>query len=102
MPSTDARWIIGVILVVGGLLYNQNSDLAGRMDHLEVRMDRFEARIDARIDWFETTVDARIDRLETRLDGFDTRLRAIDVGFGKVEQRLLTLEGILLDTGDGR
>ena len=39
---------------------------------------------------------ARMNRIETRLDGFDTRLRNVEIAFGKVDQRLLTLERILL------
>ena len=53
---------------------------------------RFEARFDA--------IDARLDRLEDRfedrMDGFDARLRAVEVEFGKIDQRLLTLERVLL------
>ena len=30
------------------------------------------------------------------MDGFDTRLRNVEIAFGKVDQRLLTLERILL------
>ena len=56
-------------------------DLAGRMDRIEARMDRIETRM---------------DRIETRLDGFDERLRNVEIAFGKVDQRLLTLERILL------
>ena len=42
-------------------------------------------------------IDAgRIDRIETRLDGFDERLRNVEIAFGKVDQRLLTLERVIL------
>ena len=37
-----------------------------------------------------------IDRLETRLDGIDGRLRRVEVAFGEVGQRLLTLERVPL------
>ena len=37
-----------------------------------------------------------MDRIEARLDGFDERLRAIEVAFGKIDQRLATLERALL------
>ena len=42
--------------------------------------------------------DTRSFRAEvnTRMDGLDTRLRNVEIAFGKVDQRLLTLERILL------
>ena len=94
--GSDTKAIIGTIvgtgLVVAGLLAGvmyaliasvntRIDDLAGRMDGVETRMDRIEARM---------------DRIETRLDGFDERLRNVEIAFGKVDQRLLTLERILL------
>ena len=41
-------------------------------------------------------MNARIDRIETRLDGLDERLRNVEIAFGKVDQRLLTIERIIL------
>ena len=41
-------------------------------------------------------VMGRLDRIETRMDGFDTRLRAVEIAFGKVDQRLATLERLQL------
>ena len=38
----------------------------------------------------------RMDRIEVRLDGFDERLRGVEVAFGKVDQRLATLERAIL------
>ena len=42
--------------------------------------------------------DVRSFRTEvnTRMDSFDIRLRNVEIAFGKVDQRLLTLERILL------
>ena len=37
-----------------------------------------------------------MDRIETRLDGLDERLRNVEIAFGKVDQRLLTIERIIL------
>ena len=51
-------------------------------------MDRIEARMDR--------IDARMDCIETRLDGFDERLRNVEIAFGKVDQRLLTIERVIL------
>ncbi len=42
----------------------------------------------------------RMDRHEARMDDhmlrFDERLRAVEIGFGKIEQRLLTIERVVL------
>ena len=78
MPSNDAKWIIGTLgalmVALGGIIIAQNAGLGARMDRLEARMDR----------------------LETRLDSLDARLRAVEVSFGRSDQRLVTLERILL------
>lgn len=67
MPSTDAKWIIGVVLVLGGILIAQN---------VGIRNDITDIRTDMR-----------------RLDD---RLRAVEIALGKVDQRLATLERIIL------
>ena len=67
MPSNDARWIIGTVIVVGGLL---SAQIAGVMGG----------------------VNARLDRIETDIRGLDARLRAVEVGLAKLEQRLTTVE----------
>ena len=71
MPSNDAKWIIGtlgaLLIALGGIIIAQNAGLTARMD-----------------------------RLETRLDGFDERLRNVEIAFGKVDQRLLTIERVVL------
>ena len=77
MPSRDAQWVIGTIILAVIALSVQ---LGG----LSARIDRLEARLDARI------------------DALDDRLRAVEVAFGKVDQRLATLERLHLPTpGDG-
>ena len=32
-----------------------------------------------------------MDRIEARLDGFDEQLREVEIAFGKLDQRLLTI-----------
>lgn len=76
-----------VMAVVGG-----SCSTNARIGDLGARIDETNARIDE----VRTDLGARIDRLETRLDGVDGRLRNVEVAFGKVDQRLLTLERVLL------
>ena len=80
--STDTKWIIGTIvpaiLVVAGLLSAQISGV--------------DSSPNARID----DMNGRLERLETDVRSMDDRLRAVEIAFGKVDQRLATLERALL------
>ena len=76
--SNDTKWIVGTALVLAGLL---SAQIAG---------------VNARIDDLRADLTTRMDRIETRLDGLDERLRNVEVAFGKVDQRLLTIERIIL------
>ena len=80
--STDTKWIIGTIvpaiLVVAGLLSAQISGV--------------DSSLNARID----DMNGRLERLETDVRSMDDRLRAVEIAFGKVDQRLATLERALL------
>ena len=85
--STDAKAIIGTIvgtgLVVAGLL---SAQIAG----VNVRIDDVNGRID--------DVNGRLACLETDVRSMDDRLRAVEIAFGKVDQRLLTIERVRLLT----
>ena len=77
--SSDIKWVIGTGVVlaglVGGLLSAQIQGLSGRIDRLE-------------------------DRLDGRLDGLDQRLRDVEIAVGKLDQRLLTIERVVLPGND--
>lgn len=74
MPSTDAKWIIGVVLVLGGILVAQNAGIRNELDRL----------------------DASIAGIRTDIRRLDDRLRAVEITLGTVEQRLASLERIVL------
>ena len=94
--STDTKAVIGTIvgtgLVLGGLLSTQIAGVNARIDDVHARIGDVHADLTARMD----RIEARMDRIETRLDGFDERLRNVEIAFGKVDQRLLTLERVIL------
>lgn len=73
--STDTKWIIGTIVgaivAMTGVVVSVMAILIGG-------------------------VNARIDRLEADVRGLDGRLRAVEIAFGKVDQRLETLERAIL------
>ena len=85
MPSRDVQWVIGTLVVVAGLLVWR---IDAGFGALNVRMDGIETRMDR--------IETRMDRIETRLDGFDERLRNVEIAFAKVDQRLLTIERVVL------
>ncbi|MCY4078400.1 MAG: hypothetical protein OXH04_23540 [Acidobacteria bacterium] len=101
--TNDTKWIIGTVVVLAGLLATQfATQIAGvntRIDDLRADLAAQIAGVNPRIDGLSARVDrieTRIDRIETRLDGFDDRLRSVEIAFGKVDQRLLTLERVIL------
>ena len=83
--SSDTKAIIGTIvgtgLVVAGLLSAQIAGVNDRIDDVHGRID---------------DVHGRLQRLEGDVRGMDARLRAVEVAFGKVDQRLLTIERVVL------
>ena len=90
--TNDTKWIIGTIVVLAGLLSAQIAGVNTRIDDLRAdlnaRMDRIEARMDR--------IEARMDRIEARIDAVDERLRNVELALGKIDQRLLTIEGVVL------
>ena len=124
--SNDTKWIIGTVVLLAGLLAAQiagvsiriddlDASVNGRIDDLDAsvngRIDDLDASVNGRIDDLDTSVNGRIDDLRTdvrdfraevntRLDAFDTRLRNVEIAFGKVDQRLLTIERVVLPASD--
>jgi len=78
MPSRDAQWVIGTIVV---------AVIALSLDTGGIQSDLTEFRADMR----EMRGDIR---------SLDDRLRAVEIAFGKVDQRLATLERLHLPTPD--
>ena len=84
--SNDTKWLIGTGVVLAGLLSAQISGLG--------------TSLNTRIDDLNASLNGRMDRLENRFDGLDERLRNVEIGLGKVEQRLLTIERVVLPGDD--
>ena len=78
MPSTEVRWIIGTILAVAVIII-------GGFTMVNIRISDLAA----------TVAELRDDMREDHR-GFDNRLRAVEIGFGKVDQRLETLERAII------
>lgn len=86
--STDTKWIIGTVIGTGVAVVTAVLTVAGLL-FAQI------AGVNTRID------DVRADVRELRADHvrFDERLRSVEIAFGKVDQRLLTIERVVLPDG---
>ena len=89
--------IIGTALVVCGLLVTLVSCINTRIDDLRIAVQNDLRSMDARMG----RMDARIGRMEVRMDGFETRLDAVEVALAKMNQRLATIERVVLPLAQG-
>jgi hypothetical protein len=80
--NTDTKWIVGIGIAVV-------ASVAGSAVAVIAVIVTLVGSVREDVRSFRTEVN-------TRMDGFDTRLRNVEIAFGKVDQRLLTLERILL------
>ncbi len=80
MPDKNTQWLLGMGFTLAVLILGQGYLVNARIDALqgELRTGLAEIRADIR--------------------SLDDRLRAVEVAFGKVEQRLETLERVILPT----
>ena len=90
--SNDTRAIIGTIVAaavsLGGLLSVQFAGVNTRIDDVNTRIDDLRAEVaTVKADLSADNADIRND-----LRRMDDRLRAVEIAFGKVDQRLETLE----------
>ena len=114
MLSTDR---ISLLLGVGAIVVTLGVGMCstnGRFDDLNRRFDDLSADVNRRFDDLNADVNRRFDDLnadvnrrfdemgadirELRADHarVDERLRAVEFAFGKVDQRLLTIERVVL------
>ena len=77
----DTKWLTGTGVVLAGLL---------------------GGLLSAQIQGVNTSLSSRMERLENRFDGLDERLRNVEVALGKVDQRLLTIERVVLPGNEQR
>ena len=91
--TSDTKAIIGTIvgtgLVLGGLLATQ---IANVNASLNARVDDARAGLAAQI----AGLSARVDEIRADLRAVRTRLRNVEIAFGRVDQRLSTIERVVL------
>ena len=109
--STGTKWIVGtgaaIILSVvgtgvalGGLLSVQFAAIDARFDDVNARFDDLRADLTAEIATFKADLTAEIAVVRDDVRRMDDRLRAVEIAFGKVDQRLETLERLHLPGPD--
>ena len=113
--STDTRWIVGtgvaIILSVvgtgvalGGLLSVQFAGVNTRIDDLRADLTAeiatVKADLSAEIATVKADLSAEIAVVRDDVRRMDDRLRAVEIAFGKVDQRLETLERLHLPGPD--
>ena len=92
MLSTDRILLlcsVGAVVVTLGV---GTCSTNGRFDDLNGRFDDLNAGVNGRFD----EVRADIRGLRGDVNRMDERLRAVEVAFGRVDQRLLTIERVVL------
>ena len=84
--------IVSTIAIVASGINDHLATTTGQMDALNGRVESVDRRLDT------LRGDMREDHREMREDHreFNTRLRNVEIEFGKVEQRLETLERAVL------
>ena len=89
--STGTKWIIGTGVAIITTIVGTGAVLAGLLL-------TSIAGVNARIDDVRGELRNFRSEVNTRMDGFDTRLRNVEIAFGKVDQRLLIIERFVLPT----
>ena len=117
--TTDTKAIIGTILAtaiaLGGLVMNRignvetevrsvRTELGDVRTELSDRINQLDIRLNGRIDGLRTELVGRMDRLrDEMLENYhllDARMRTIEQGFARIDQRLDTLERAVIPSAE--
>ena len=92
--GVDTKWIVGTGIGIVAAVLTTGIGLAALMVSLSAGVN---ARFDEVNVRFEE-VRGELQEMKARMDSFDTRLRNLEVAFGRVDQRLLIIERYVLPT----
>ena len=94
--SSDAKWIVGtgvaIIVSVMGTGVALGTLVLMQINGVNTRIHG----VNMRIDDLRTDVAGQIAELRTDVRGVDARLRSVETNFARIDQRLLTIERVLL------
>ena len=101
--TEDAKWVVGTGVAVCGLMLTLNNsvrnDLMTEIGSVRTEIGSVRTEISTLRTDMMTEIGAvrtEIGALRTEMRRMDDRLRAVEIAFGKVDQRLETLERIIL------
>ena len=89
---------LGALLI--GLVMNQNLRIDDLRGDLTGQIDDLRGDLTGRIDDLRGDLTGRIDDVKTDIRDMRTRLRNVEIAFGKVDQRLLTLERVIIPAAE--
>ena len=103
MFSTDRISLLlgvsAIVVTLGAGTCSTNARIDDLSDSVNRRFDDVNRRFDdvnRRFDDLSDGVNRRFDQVRADHLRFDERLRAVEFAFGKVDQRLLTIERVVL------
>ena len=96
--SSDTKWIVGTGIGIVLAILTTGVGLAALMISLITGMNSRIDDVSTRIDDVRGELRGFRTEVNVRIESFDTRLRSVEVAFGKVDQRLLTIERFVLPT----
>ena len=89
---------LGALLI--GLVMNQNLRIDDLRGDLTGQIDDLRGDLTGQIDDLRVDLTGRIDDVKTDIRDMRTRLRNVEIAFGKVDQRLLTLERVIIPAAE--
>ncbi len=105
--TTDTWAIIGtmvtigsIIVALGAIAINQNSQLNTRISDLREEMNVRFTDMRSEIGGRFTDLEGDIDNLRTDVRQMGDRLRNVEIEFAKIDQRLLTLERAIIPAAE--
>ena len=94
--SEQSRWTVGSAIGLGLLLLALFANFNARLDDQSAQM----AGLRAEVAGLRADMTGQIADLRADVRRLDDRLRAVEIAFGKVDQRLLILERVLIPAPD--
>ena len=99
--STDTKWIVGTGAAIILSVVGTGVALGGLLSvQFDARIDDLRADLTAQIAAVKADLSGEIAVVRDDLRRMDDRLRAVEIAFGKVDQRLETLERLHLPGPD--
>ena len=96
-PMSESRTIVVTIIGTGVAL---GALLIGLVMNQNLRIDDLRGDLTGQIDDLRGDLTGQIDAVKTDIRDMRTRLRNVAIAFGKVDQRLLTLERVIIPAAE--